>query len=110
VRTFTLEQDVPLQRACQQLCEQFPEFFEPEIGCLKDFELEVNFKPDAKPSFCKPRGVFIALQEDLSHTYDAGIAKGVWTPVTFNSWGTPVLPVHKASLSWGNQGRNQSVW
>jgi len=86
VRALTLEQDVPLQRACQNLCEQYPELFQSEMGCLKDFELEVNFKPDAKPSFCKQRAVPIALQEDLSHAYDAGIAKGVWTPATFNSW------------------------
>jgi len=99
VRALTLKQDVPLQRACQQLCEQFPELFQSEMGCLKDFELEVKFMPDAKPSFCKPRAVPIALQEDLSHAYDSGIAKGVWTPVTFNSWGTPVVPVGKASLS-----------
>jgi len=99
VQALTLKQDVPLQRACQQLCEQFPELFQSEMGCLKDFELEIKFKPDAKPSFCKPRAVPIALQEDLTHAYDAGIAKGVWTPVTFNSWGTPVVPVRKASLS-----------
>ena len=34
VRAITLEQDVPLQRACQQLCEEFPELFQPEMGCL----------------------------------------------------------------------------
>jgi len=99
VRALTLEQDVPLQRACQQLCEEFAELFKPEMGCLKDFELEVRFKPDAKPSFCKPRAVPIALQEDLSHACDAGIAKGIWTPITFNCWGTPVVDVCKASLS-----------
>jgi len=38
VQALTLKQDVPLQRACQQLCEQFPELFQSEMGCLKDFE------------------------------------------------------------------------
>jgi len=51
VQALTLEQDVPLQRAC----EQFPELFQSEMGCLKDFELEVKFEPDATPSFYKPR-------------------------------------------------------
>jgi len=50
-------------------------------------------------AFCRLRAVPIPLQKDLSHAYDAGISKGVWTPVTFNSWGTPVVPVRKASLS-----------
>jgi len=28
--------------------QQFPELFQSEMGCLKDFELEVKFKPDAQ--------------------------------------------------------------
>jgi len=28
--------------------EQFPELFQSEMGCLKDFELDVKFKPDAQ--------------------------------------------------------------
>jgi len=65
----------------------------------------VKFKPDAKPSFCKPRAVPIALQEDLSHAYDAGIAKGVWTR-HFQLLGACA---QRFTLG-GNQGRNQSVW
>ena len=41
---------------------------------MKDFELEVKFKPEAKPVFCKPRVVQFALLEDLYQAYDAGIA------------------------------------
>ena len=36
--------------------------------------------------------------EDLNHALDAGIQKGVWTPTTFNAYGTPVVPVRKALL------------
>ena len=40
---------VSLQRDCQKLCDEFPDLFKPELGCLilKDFELEVKFKADA---------------------------------------------------------------
>ncbi|KAL5518093.1 hypothetical protein EMCRGX_G003773 [Ephydatia muelleri] len=65
---------------------------------LKDFQLEVKFKPDAKPIFCKPRVVPFAIQEDLCQAYDAGIAKGVWLPTQFNDYGTPVVPIRKAHL------------
>ena len=42
---------VSLQRDCQKLCDEFPDLFKPELGCLKDFELEVKFKADAVPVF-----------------------------------------------------------
>ena len=46
--------------------------------------------------FCKPRVVPFALLEDLNQAYDAGIAQGVWKPVQFNSYGTPVVPIRKS--------------
>jgi hypothetical protein len=62
---------------------------------LEGFELEVKFKEDAAPIFCKPRPVPFAIQDDLNQAYDAGIAKGVCKPVQFNNYGTPVVPIQK---------------
>ncbi len=90
--------DVMLRNACQQLCTKYPELFKPELGCLKDFELEIKFKQDAKPVFVRPRTVPLAILEDLSQAYDEGIKKGVWTPTTFNTYGTPVVPIREALL------------
>ena len=59
-----------LQRDCHKLCEEFKECFEPELGCLQDFELEVKFKPEAKPVFVKARTVPFSLQEDLNQTLE----------------------------------------
>ena len=87
------------QERCAKLCEKFPDLFKSELGCLKDFELEIEFKNSAKPKFCKPRAVPFALQPDLAQAYDAGIAQGIWTPVQFNDWGTPVVPVRKKRVS-----------
>ena len=87
--------DLSLQRACRELCDEFPDLFKPELGCLKDFELEVKFKPDAKPVFCKPRPVPFAVRDDLAKGYEQGIANGVWKPVQFNDYGTPVVPHRK---------------
>ena len=56
---------VSLQRDCQKLCDEFPDLFKPELGCLKDFELEVKFKADAVPVFHKARPVPFALRERL---------------------------------------------
>ena len=80
-----------------------------ELGCLKDLELEVNIKSDAKPIFCKPRTVPFALLEDLNQAYDEGIKKGIWVPTPFNEYGTPVVPIRKTpSRRKGN--KTTSLW
>ena len=43
-----LKPDGKLQKECRKLCEEFPDFFKPELGKLKDFELEVKFKAEAR--------------------------------------------------------------
>ena len=68
-------------------------------------ELEVKFKSEAKPVFCKPRTVPFALLEDLNQAYDEGIKKGIWVPTTFNEYGTPVVPIRKALQP--NEKRNK---
>jgi len=37
------------------------------------------------------------MQEELAQAYDVGITRGIWTPTSFNDWGTPVVPVRKAA-------------
>ena len=88
-----------LQQACRDLCKEFSELFKPELGCLLGVQLEVAFKPEARPIFCKPRSVPFAMQEDLAQAYDAGIARDIWTSTSFNDWGTPVVPVRKTPQS-----------
>ena len=46
-----------------------------------------------------------AVQDDLAQAYDAGNARGVWTPTPFNDWGTPVIPIRKPPLP-GNDKPN----
>nr|KAG5704696.1 hypothetical protein BaRGS_025338 [Batillaria attramentaria] len=84
-----------LQKDCHTLCDKFPDLFKEELGCLKDFELEIKFKSDAKPVFHKARPVPFALRDDLTKGYEEGIAKGVWKPVQFNDYGTPVVPIRQ---------------
>ena len=86
-----------LQESCLQICKEFPDLWKLELGCLKDYNLKVKFKPDVTPRFCKSRTVPFAVQEDLNQAYDVGIAKGIWKPVTFNEYSTPVVPVRKQS-------------
>ena len=91
--------DPLFQEKCAKLCEKFPDLFKSELGCLQSYELEIEFKDGVIPKFCKPRSVPFALQSDLAQAYDSGIAQGIWTPVQFNDWGTPVVPIRKRQLS-----------
>ena len=95
IRTIRSHQH--LQESCLQICKEFLDLWKPELGCLKDYRLEVKFKPDVTARFCKPRTVPFAVQEDLNQAYHVGIAKGIWKPVTFNEYDTPVVPVRKQS-------------
>ena len=52
-----LNLDKSLHDACQRLCDKFPDLWKAELGCLKDVEVEVKFKTDAKPGFRKARAV-----------------------------------------------------
>ena len=49
--------DHALHKACKQLCTEFLDRLKPEPGCLKDYELDVTFKPNAKLVFCKTQAV-----------------------------------------------------
>ena len=101
----SLQPDEKLQAECQKLCSKFPDLFKPEPGCLKNFELKVEFKENATPIFCKPRLVPFAIREDLTQSYDAGIRRGVWEPTSFNSYGTPVVPIRKTPLPGQQKGK-----
>ncbi|CAI9728182.1 Hypothetical predicted protein [Octopus vulgaris] len=91
--------DAHLQESCWKLCDEYVELFKPGLGCLQGFELDVQFKSNVKPVFCKPRSVPFTLQADLTQAINAGIKKGIWTLVQFNEWGTPVVPVQKKQTS-----------
>ena len=83
-----------LQKACKQCCQEFP-----ELGYSKDFELDIKFKLEARPIFCKPRLFPLAFLDDLiNETYEDKIRKGVWKATDFNAYGTPMVSVRKAIL------------
>ena len=46
-----MKPDPRLQQACAKLFKDYTELFKQELKYLRDFELEINFKLDAKPVF-----------------------------------------------------------
>ena len=101
----SLKVDGDLQTACSKLCDEYTELFKPELGCLRDVELEIELKSEATPIFMKPRPVPFAIQQDLARAYETGISRGIWTHTPFNDWGTPVVSVQTSPLSGNNKPR-----
>ena len=62
------ETDRDLQSACSKLCDDYADLFKPELGCLRNVELEIEFKSESKPM--KSRHVPFGIQDDLARAYD----------------------------------------
>ena len=90
--------DLALRNAFLLVCRNFPDLFKAELGCLRDVEVEVAFKPNANPIFCKPQTVPYAILEGLNSAYDEGIRKVIWIPIEFNDYGILVVPVQRNSF------------
>ena len=67
------EVPVGMVERCEKLCEKYKEVFSPGLGLLKDFELDVKFKPGAEEKFCKPRAVPLIVIDDLNKAYNERI-------------------------------------
>ena len=55
-----------------RLCTDFLELFKLKMGCLKEFDLEIKFKQDAKPVFCKPRTPFVVATKPSTQQASRG--------------------------------------
>ena len=98
-----LKADTKLQEKCKKLCIEFKDLWKPDLGCLKDYELEVKFKSNAQPIFRKARQVSFALEADLEEEYKKGITTGVRETTQFGQFGTPVVPIKKVLLPGQNK-------
>ena len=61
---LTVRSDQHLQQSCLQICKEFPDLWKQELGRLKDYQLEVKFKPDVTPRFCN-KDILTALRQNL---------------------------------------------
>ncbi|KFD62340.1 LOW QUALITY PROTEIN: hypothetical protein M514_25463 [Trichuris suis] len=86
------ELDLALQEACKELCNNFPDLFKPELGCLRTLDL---IQDRCKTNLLRVKNGAFAILEDLNQAYDAGIKRGVWVPTQFNEYETLVVPVRK---------------
>ena len=78
-----------------QLCERYKQVFEPGLGCLKDFEVNIAVKSNATPVYKKARTVPYHLrpmvEAELKRLQESGVIK----PVAYSEWASPIVPVVK---------------
>lgn len=102
--------NVSLESKCDQICKQFPNLWTAELGCIKDIELTIKFKPEFKEKFFKPRQVAYALREAVSYALDEGVSKGIWSPTQYNDSGTPIVPIRKSTTGKIRICGDYSTW
>ena len=84
---FCLKNEETLLRFYKLLTE-YDALFNGEIGCLKDFKVNIPIDKEAKPKFCWTRPVPYALkgvEKELDHLETQGIYKRV-----------PIVPLVKS--------------
>lgn len=59
----------------------------------------IDLEPDARPIFHKCRHVAFALREAVGKEIDRLVERGVYEPVTYSKWATPIVTVCKADGS-----------
>ena len=105
----TAAPDKQLQSDCHKLCDDFPDLFKNELGCLKDFGLEKKFKSNAKPVFCKQRPVPFAIRDDYQRDMMTAWPKESGNPTVQRLWHSSCSQPQSAT-SWATQAKDPDLW
>ncbi|KAK8756643.1 hypothetical protein V5799_000656 [Amblyomma americanum] len=64
-------------------------------SCFNGPPVHIELKDDAQPVFLKSRPVPLALKDDVANEVDRLVQQGVWEPVSYSNWATPLVVVRK---------------
>ena len=70
--------------------------FQPGLGCLKDYEVNITVKPDAVPVYKKARSVPYHLRPLVEAELKRLEASGVIKPIPYSEWASPIVSVVKS--------------
>ncbi|XP_055918925.1 uncharacterized protein K02A2.6-like [Eupeodes corollae] len=80
-----------------ELETKFANVFDNKMGKFKHEKINLKMKNETvSPVFIKPRNLPYALKENVEKEIDRLTAEGILTPVEYNKWGTPLVPVIKS--------------
>ncbi|KAK8777013.1 hypothetical protein V5799_029642, partial [Amblyomma americanum] len=74
---------------------RFPEVFRRDLPGFNGPPVHIELKDDAQPVFLKSRPVPLALKDDVANEVDRLVQQGVWEPVSYSNWATPLVVVRK---------------
>ncbi|XP_077512794.1 uncharacterized protein LOC144123963 [Amblyomma americanum] len=69
---------------------RFPEVFRRDLPGFNGPPVHIELKDDAQPVFLKSRPVPLALKDDVANEVDRLVQQGVWEPVSYSNWATPL--------------------
>ena len=76
--------------------ERYKEVFEPDLGCLKDFQVSLSIKLDAVPVYKRAHTVPFQkcplIEAELEQLEQSGVIK----PVAYSEWASPIVAIVKS--------------
>lgn len=82
------------QLKVEDVTSRFSEVFRSDVPGFNGPPVHIELKDDAKPAFLKSRPVPLA-QGRLAKEVDRLVQQGVWEPVEYSNWATPLVVVRK---------------
>ncbi|XP_077486838.1 uncharacterized protein LOC144098213 [Amblyomma americanum] len=80
-----------LQVNVEDVPSRFPEVFRRDLPGFNGPPVHIELKDDAQPVFLKSRPVPLALKDDVANEVDRLVQQGVWEPVSYSNWATPLV-------------------
>ena len=77
------------------LCSKYADIFQEELGTMQGFEAQLHIKPDARPRFCRPCSVALAIKGAIDQALDRMESSGILVKVSSSDWAAPIVPVPK---------------
>ena len=83
--------------ALDSLLTEFAIFFSDDPGEIQGFQANIQVADDAQPIFWKAYRVPFAIRDKVKAQLQAGIDKGLFSPVKSSEWASPQVTVVKQS-------------
>uniref|UniRef100_UPI00398F68F8 uncharacterized protein n=1 Tax=Pristiophorus japonicus TaxID=55135 RepID=UPI00398F68F8 len=85
--------------SCSTVLSRFEHLFQPGVGTFKGAKVKIDITQDARPVHHKARAVPYVMREKIEHELDRLLREGIISPMEFNDWASPIVPVMKPDRS-----------
>lgn len=85
--------------AVQKLVSEYDELFDGKLGKFSGPPATIHMAENATPRFFKPRPVPYSYRELVEKEVERNIATGVWEPVRYSEYASPLVPILKSDGS-----------